>query len=135
MNQQNERLARRWFQEVWNERRQATIDELTPPGLIGHHDLTTSHSREDFKRFHAELLELIPDIQVAVEDVLAIDTDAVVRWRFSGTNRFNNEPIVFRGCSWLKVADGQFTEGWDCWNPAPLLELRASARADGAPAN
>ena len=124
MNEQNEKLVRRWFQEVWNERNVGTIDQLTPANLIGHHELATTNSREDFKRFHAELLALIPDVKVAVEDVLASDTDAVVRWRFSGTKPGGDDAVSFSGITWLKVKNGQFVEGWDCWNPAPVLALR-----------
>jgi len=32
----NRALAVRWFHEVWVERRTETIDELFPPGSIGH---------------------------------------------------------------------------------------------------
>jgi hypothetical protein len=124
MNEENERLARRWFQEVWNERSIGTIEELTPPDLIGHHEMATTRSRDDFKRFHGELLALIPNVKAVVEDVLAGDTDVVVRWRFSGTAGGSGEPVSFAGMTWLKVREGQFVEGWDCWNPAPVLAIR-----------
>ena len=124
MNEQNAQLVRRWFEEVWNQRRIETIDELTPPDLIGHHEMQTTRSRDDFKRFHAQILELVPDVRAVVEDVLASETDAVVRWRFSGTNRQVPGELTFAGMTWLRIREGKFVEGWDCWNPAPVVEMQ-----------
>ena len=31
-------LGRRWFEEVWNQGREETIDELLPADGIGRHD-------------------------------------------------------------------------------------------------
>src|SRR6476620_4022677 len=97
MNEQNEQLARRWFQEVWNERKVETINELTPPDLVGHHEMAMTRSRDDFKRFHAELLALLPDVVATVEDVLASATDVVVRWRFTGHSARDQAEVSFTG--------------------------------------
>ena len=32
----NKALTRRWFEEVWNQRREQTIDEMISPGGIIH---------------------------------------------------------------------------------------------------
>jgi hypothetical protein len=29
-------IQRRWFEEVWNQGREATIDELLAPDVVGH---------------------------------------------------------------------------------------------------
>ena len=36
MSHANRQLAQRWMQEVWNERRDATVDELLPAHAVGH---------------------------------------------------------------------------------------------------
>jgi predicted SnoaL-like aldol condensation-catalyzing enzyme len=129
MKERNEDIIRRWFQEVWNERKVATIEELTIPDLIGHHEMATSRRREDFVEFHANILALVPDIRVEVEDVLADENTAVARWRFSGTAAASGEPVAFSGISWVRIVDGRIVEGWDRWNPAPVLAAQAAALA------
>ena len=34
--EENARLAKRWFEEVWNQHRQETINEFLLPGSVGH---------------------------------------------------------------------------------------------------
>lgn len=69
------------------------------------------------------LLALIPDLTVRIEDIVADDSNAVVRWRFSGTSSVGYRPAVaFEGMTWLKFSDGLIIEGWDRWNQAALAQ-------------
>ena len=53
MAQENSALIRRWFEEVWNNGRMETIDEMASPDVVGHgqaqHD--TVIGREQFRTF------------------------------------------------------------------------------------
>jgi predicted ester cyclase len=73
----NAELSRRWFEEVWNQHRSATIDELLSPECVGHLETGDVHGIDAFKRFHGEFLGAFPDICVRVEAVVA-DGDEVV---------------------------------------------------------
>lgn len=116
-------LARRWFGEVWNEKRSDTIDALVHPECCGHHEGQTTRGGAEIKAMRDQLLALVPDIAVEIEDILAGDTDAVVRWRFSGTCSAGScQPVAFEGMTWLKFADGKIVEGWDRWNQAAFLQ-------------
>jgi len=42
--------ARRWFEEIWNERRVAALDELAAPDLLGHLETGESHGRDEWKK-------------------------------------------------------------------------------------
>jgi len=68
----NETLIRRWFDEVWNEGRVDTIDELFSEDGIAHglSDDTGNPLRgpSGFKEFHTKFREAFPDIVVTVED-------------------------------------------------------------------
>lgn len=35
MNTENEKLIRRWFEEVWNQQKESAIDELLSPDAKG----------------------------------------------------------------------------------------------------
>jgi steroid delta-isomerase-like uncharacterized protein len=124
----NRNLARRWFREVWNERRTETIDELFAPGVIGHTE-NGDQGPEQFKTARAGLLDAFPDIQVEVEDTAADGDHVVVRWRARGTHLgaglgmpATGRPVDFRGMTWLAFRNGLIVEGWDSWNLGRLLE-------------
>jgi len=124
----NRDLAIRWFREVWNERKTATLDELWGPGAIGHTE-NGDQGKAEFKAGREGLLNAFPDIQVEVEDTATDGDHVVVRWRASGVHRGDglgmpptNRKIDFRGMTWLTSKNGVIVEGWDSWNLGRLLE-------------
>jgi steroid delta-isomerase-like uncharacterized protein len=131
----NSALARRWFEEVWNVRREETVRELMAPVVEGHMEGGLEvRAPEDFLAARAGLLEAIPDFRVAVEAVIAQGDDVAVRWSASGTHRgeslgfpASNRPAAFRGITWLTFRDGRIVGGWDAWNQGRLIQdLQAS---------
>ena len=73
-----------------------------------------------------QLLGLMPDLRVEIQDIVADDTNAVVRWRFNGTSSAGTKQAVsFSGMTWLTFSDGRIVEGWDRWNQAALLQQLA----------
>jgi steroid delta-isomerase-like uncharacterized protein len=128
MSQANHDLARRWMQEIWNERNDATIDELMHPESIGHVEGGEVTGPEPFKAYRAALLDAFPDLQVTVEDTMANDDAVVIRWRVDGTHRGDGlgvpatgRRVSFAGMTWMRIADGRAVEGWDSWNHGGLL--------------
>ncbi len=124
----NRALAVRWFREVWNERRTATIDELFAAGAIGHTE-GGDQSPVEFKAAREALLNAFPDMRVDVEDTAADADRVVVRWRAHATHQGDGlglpatgRRVTFRGMTWLTFAQGAIIEGWDSWNLGGLLE-------------
>ena len=142
MAQKNAELARRWFEEVWNQRRDATVPELLAPGAPGHMEGAEIVGPDQFLQARAALLDALPDIQVTVEATVAEGDDAVVRWSAKGTHRggglglpASNRTVSFRGMSWMHFANGRIAEGWDSWNQEKLLqELAAPIQLAADPA-
>lgn len=132
----NTALARRWFDDVWNQRRDATVRELLHSESVGHLEGLVTRSVDDFLAARATLLTAFPDFRIAVEDVIAQDAEVVVRWSATGTHRgalldiaATGEPVSLRGLTWLTFKDGRIVEGWDAWNQGRLLaELRTAAQ-------
>jgi len=127
-SERNRALAKRWFQEVWNERRDQTLDELFTAGAIGHTE-NGDQGPVEFKAARLGLLDAFPDIQVEVEDTAADGDHVVVRWRARGTHLgaglgipATDRPVDFRGMTWLTFKNGVIVEGWDSWNLGRLLE-------------
>ena len=81
------RIAIRWFNEVWNERRPETIYELLGPDSLGHQEGNVDIvGPEPFANFHQTFLETLPDMKVEVLDTIAESGKVCVHWRFTGTH-------------------------------------------------
>ncbi|MEK6375918.1 MAG: ester cyclase [Acidobacteriota bacterium] len=116
-------LGRRWFEEVWNARRDESIGELMTPDSIGHVEGGQYRGPEGFREMQRVFLSALPDVHIEIEAILADDHRAAVRWRAKGTHTgdglgfpASNRRIDIQGTTWLVVKDGRIVEGWDTWN-------------------
>ena len=125
----NAALARRWFDEVWTQRRDATVVELLADPCEGHMEGGEVRGPREFLAARAALLGALPDLRVVVEGTLAEGDEVAIRWSASGTHRgdelgpkASGRRIAFRGISWIRVRNGRIVEGWDSWNLGRLLD-------------
>jgi steroid delta-isomerase-like uncharacterized protein len=134
-------ITKRWLQEVWNERRDATVHELLDPKAVGHLEGLTVHGMDEFFKARAYLLDAFPDMRLSVDAMLAKGEDVIVRWSVQATHQGalldvppTGQAVAFHGITWFHFADGKLVEGWDVWNQGRLMaELRAVAsRVDAA---
>jgi len=125
-------LARRWFEEVWNQRQDRLIDEMMTPQSVCYADDGPLTGPAEFKaRQYVPFLAAFPDLQVQVEDVIGHEDQVVVRWTATGTHSGDglglpptHRPVLFRGMSWIRIRDGKFQEGWQSSNiPEQLRSL------------
>ncbi len=74
-------VLQRWFEEVWNQAREESIDELAAPDVVAHGLFDAEgneiSSREKFKIFYHKFRSAFPDNRVDVPDHL-IDGDKCV---------------------------------------------------------
>jgi steroid delta-isomerase-like uncharacterized protein len=133
-------VARRWFEEVWNQRRAETIDELLTPESVCHAEEGPIRGRDEFReRMYAPLLAAFPDIGVTIEDTLVEGSQVVVRWTASGTHAGNGlgigptgKVVSFRGITWLRILGGKLVEGWQHSNiPETIRTLVEQPAAPG----
>jgi steroid delta-isomerase-like uncharacterized protein len=136
MTAPNDAIARRWFEEVWNQRRAETVRELLMPESFGHSESGFLQGPAEFlEQVHTPFLAAFPDLRMTVEDTVAESDRVVVRWRVVGTHTgagLGMDPtqrkVSFRGMTWLRFGDGKILEGVDCWNHSGLLEALRSGR-------
>lgn len=129
MSDENVSLVLRWFDEVWNQRRTETIDELLTEQSICYTDQGPLRGCEEFRqRQYQPLVEAFPDLRVQVDGVVASQGEVVVRWTATGTHTGKGLPIPpthrsvsFTGISWIRVRDGKLWEGWQSSNIAEVL--------------
>jgi len=128
---QPKQIAETWFQRVWIDHDETAIFELAEADSVGHiQSEVRFFNLSAFHQIWKHYVTAIPDIQIAVEDIIEQGNQVVVRWYLTGTHSgdgFGFPPtfsrIEVRGMTWFKVRDGRIYEGWDCWNQARLMQI------------
>lgn len=128
-------LARRWFEEVWNQKRDDTIDELLSTSCAGLMEGQGEiGSAEDFKVVRSRLLTAFPDLSLTIEDTVTEGDKVVVRWVARATHDGpslgpapTGRRCEFRGMTWLEFREGKLVRGWDSWDHGGLLKQLQSA--------
>lgn len=134
MRPSNAALARRWFEEVWNERRTEIIDELVTAESVCYSEAGELRGKEAFMQLvHGPFVTAFPDLRVEVQEVADAGDVAVVRWTAAATHTGDlpgmpatGRRISFRGLTWIRYRDGKMVEGFDCWNQAGLFQALQS---------
>src|SRR5215210_2069918 len=124
MQTDNVRLARRWFEEVWNQRRTETVYELVTADSICHSEAGPLRGPEPFlEQVFRPFTTAFPDARVTVEGTVAEGDNVVVRWLVTATHAGEGlgmprtgRRVTVRGMTWIRYRDGKMSEGWDCWN-------------------
>jgi steroid delta-isomerase-like uncharacterized protein len=126
-------LARRWFEEIWNQGRVETIDELIAPDGVAHLVENDVRGPAGFRTFYNQMIGSFSNVQVVVHDVVTDGTKAVARWTAKANHQGDSlgpkatgREVEFSGLSWFEFSDGQLVEGWDSWNVGGLLQSRRS---------
>ena len=123
-------IVHRWFNEVWNQGREDTIDELAAPGVIGHGlgEATDTVGPADFKVFWRNMRSALPDITIRIEDTIVDGDKVVVRVVLEGTHRgdglgvaASGQRVNIAGVVIVRVGDGQIVEAWNSWDQLGLL--------------
>jgi steroid delta-isomerase-like uncharacterized protein len=132
-------LAQRWFRDVWKEGGDATVHELVPPHGIGWLEGRMVTGPHEFNEARSQLLEMFPDLNIQVEDVIEQDHKVAVRWSARATHRGQalgiaptNRPVSFRGMTWLELDGGQIVRGWDSWNLGALIQTLTAPEGSAA---
>lgn len=124
MSHSPESVMRTWFDEVWNQGHEATIDRLFPPDAIAH-GLPGSpiNGPAAFRGIFAAFRGAFPDIRIDVERVISTSDSVAAEVRVTGTHSGDtlgfpatNRRIDFQGMTMATVADGQVRECWNCFD-------------------
>jgi steroid delta-isomerase-like uncharacterized protein len=115
-------LARRFFQEVWNDGDEAAIDRYIAADARGN-DPDFGAGREAFRRQWRQWHAGFPDIHFEVVDVIAERDRVLTRWVLTGTHTGEymglaptGRRVEVHGMSLDIIADGMIVEGFDGWD-------------------
>ena len=123
MSEANRQLARRWFEQVWNQQDVAAIEEMF-------HSQGKCHGFPDpdsvlvgpeaFKDVHRTFRGAFPDIHVTVEDVIAEADRVAIRWTATMTHLGDHlgfpatrKKAALTGSSFITVNANQIVEAWN----------------------
>ena len=136
----NTAIIRRWFEEVWNQKRLDTIDELLAPNGVAH-DIgargTDIHGPAEFREAAEKLHSFFGEMHFTVQDIFGVGDRVAVRVnaRLRATSSFKGGPgsgEVFDSpimCI-IHLKDGKLVEGWNFWDiPGALKALQAPLEA------
>jgi steroid delta-isomerase-like uncharacterized protein len=122
----NGELIRRWFEEVWNQGREATIFELCAEHGVGNGqtiDGSPIHGPEHFKQFWSALRAAFSSIHVEIHHTIEQGDLAIAHWTITMTHTgdFMGLPATERkitatGMSLQRFENGQIVEAWDNWD-------------------
>jgi predicted ester cyclase len=113
---------RRWFDEVWNKRQEAAIDELMASDAVAH-GLGPEPLRGSaaFKPFFRAFGQAFPDLHIDIVrtvtegDLIVTHIQATGRHLGEGIGgAATNQPVAFQGMVIAQVRNGQIIQGWNC---------------------
>src|SRR5689334_21882142 len=119
----NKSLVYRWFDEVWNQGRDATIDELLAPNGVAtglRESDKPVHGPAEFKIFFFNLRTSFPDLRVTIDDALEEGEQVAVRVKIEGTHLGNGigvppsgRRMSIAGILIIRFANGKIVEGFN----------------------
>jgi steroid delta-isomerase-like uncharacterized protein len=123
MSEANKLLARRWFEEVWNQKSEEAIDRMfgrpgKAYGFVGPDGVLASP--EEFKEAHRAFCGAFPDLHFDIEDVLAEGDRVAIRWKATMTHLGDHlgfpasgKAGVVTGSTFIVVNGDQIMNGWN----------------------
>ncbi len=140
--QENAKLVHRWFEEVWNQAREETINELFASDAVayglGETDVDVQGPAQ-FKTFFHNLRATFPDIHITIEDTVADGDKVTVRLVLEGTHQGDGlgipptgRRVRVAGIVIAKITGGQIVAGWNSWDQLGLLRQLGALPAPDA---
>jgi steroid delta-isomerase-like uncharacterized protein len=121
MSDENKKLARRWFEEVWNRGQELVIAEMYHPEgrSVGFPEADSIiNGPNEFAAIYRKFREIFPDINVTVDDLVTEADKVAVVWTATMTHMgdglgfpASSKKVRLTGSSFLRFRDGQIIEG------------------------
>jgi predicted ester cyclase len=117
----NKTIARRFFEELWNEEKLAVADDIIGADAVGRNPGALPHGGyPDFeKRIVVMLHRAFPDLHTTIEEQVAEGETVVTRWTQRGTHRgefFGIAPtgkaVTGAGVHIQRIKEGKIVEIW-----------------------
>ena len=119
--EESKAILRRWFEEVWDKRNLAAIDEIVSDNFVFHNAPPgISPDREGVRQLVTMMQAAFPDVRITVEDQIGEGDKVVTRWTFAGTHKGELMGIAPTGkqvttavITINRIAGGKAAEAWE----------------------
>lgn len=130
--QANEQLVRRFFDEVWNLRNEAAVDELLAPDCVGYglpDPDAVLNGPEEFKAVFRMFIGAFPDVRITIHDVITAGDRVAVRWSAVGTHlgpHLGFPPtaklVTLDGATIGVIRGGRIAQAWNTMDMGHLFD-------------
>ena len=125
----NKQIVRRYWQDLWNEKNRAVLDEITSEQTALHFAQGQAHQPPSLKTWFETALIAFPDVQFTVHDLFAEGDRVVTRWSYVATNTgpFLGRPATGRrvtdtGINIFRIENGKIADMWLVQDSLGLLQ-------------
>jgi steroid delta-isomerase-like uncharacterized protein len=129
LTEDNKALVRRLYEEVFNHRMLALVDELCTTNHVFHNPPTTPQGREEFKQLLSLYITAFPDARFTVEDQIAEGDRVASRYTFRGTHHGElmgipptGKQVTVTGITINRIVNGKSEEGWLNFDAPGMLQ-------------
>jgi predicted ester cyclase len=119
MSEQNKTLARRWFEDLFSRGNLDVANEILSAEFVDHLTHEDERGLEELKLYVSIYRTAFPDIQDAVEDIVAEGDKVVVRWTSGGIHQGEfmgvaptGRHVTFTGMRLFRIAENKIVESW-----------------------
>jgi len=119
MSEQNKTLARRWFEDLFSRGNLDVANEILSAEFVDHLTHEDERGLVELKLYVSIYRTAFPDIQDAVEDIVAEGDKVVVRWTSGGIHQGEfmgvaptGRHVTFTGMRLFRIAENKIVESW-----------------------
>jgi steroid delta-isomerase-like uncharacterized protein len=128
-NTQSKTVARRFVEEIFNERKTEVAKNFVTPDIVYHGMAEEVRSLEEFKKWVAEDLSAFPDMKVTVIEEIGEGNKVALRWNLKATHEkdFADFPATHKkfeaqGVEILHFEGDKIKEAWTFSDLSVLAE-------------
>ena len=133
---QNNTIAKRFFESAWNDGNLAVLDELVTPDTVDHSTLHGQPERgtESFKQIITMFRAGMPNIHLTIDDEIYTGDKVVHRWTLRGAHTgtllgvpATGKDVAFTGTTIVRMDGGKIAERWANLDVLGLLQQIGAA--------
>jgi predicted ester cyclase len=111
--EENKAVVRRYYEEMWNQRKPELLDELLSPDVVLRQPAQDFAGIEAYKEVVAGGMAVIPDFNFGIEEMIAEGNTVAVRLTLSGTFAPTEMEFAVSGMAFIHIVAGQYKEIWE----------------------
>lgn len=134
----NKALLIRWFNEVWNQEKRETIDELMSEDCVIHDGDTDTKGPAEFKVFFDRLQSAFSKTHFTTHEAISDGDFVCLRWSVTMQHTGDglgmpatHKELHTSGISMVRLKEGRFAEAWQNWDMLGLMQQITNTAIQG----